>query len=72
VANDANSCVYYNNDHIEIIIRIFVDGCSHNPMSQKGHWITKKNIQNIINIYVLPFKATWQSWLLFFHPCQGI
>ncbi len=37
VASDANYCVYYKNDHIETIIRIFVDGCSHNPMSQKRH-----------------------------------
>jgi hypothetical protein len=26
-------------------------------MNQKGCWITKKNSQNCINIYVLPFKA---------------
>jgi hypothetical protein len=32
-------------------------GCSHNPTSQKGCWIVKKNNQNWINIYVLPFKA---------------
>jgi hypothetical protein len=32
-------------------------GCIHNPMSQKGRRTTKKNNQNWINFYVLPFKA---------------
>jgi len=32
-------------------------GCSHNPTNQKGCRTTNKNIQNLINIYVLPFKA---------------
>ncbi len=32
-------------------------GCSHNPTSQKGCQNTKKNNQNWIHIYVLPFKA---------------
>jgi hypothetical protein len=32
-------------------------GCSHNPTNQKECWITKKNNQNWIKIYVLPFKA---------------
>jgi hypothetical protein len=32
-------------------------GYSHNPTSQKGHWTAKKNNQNLINIYVFPFKA---------------
>ncbi len=40
-------------------------GCSHNPMSQKGCWTTKKNSQNWINIYVLPFKPM-QSWQVVF------
>jgi hypothetical protein len=31
--------------------------CNHNPMSQKGCWIAKKNSQKMINIYVFPFKA---------------
>jgi hypothetical protein len=31
--------------------------CSHNPTNQKGCQTTKKNSQNLINIYVLPFKA---------------
>ncbi len=31
--------------------------CNHNPMGQKSCQITKKNSQNWINIYVLPFKA---------------
>jgi hypothetical protein len=26
-------------------------------MNQKGHQTVKKNSQNLINIYVLPFKA---------------
>ncbi len=32
-------------------------GCSHNPMSQEGCRITKKNSQNWIHIYLLPCKA---------------
>jgi hypothetical protein len=32
-------------------------GCSHNTMSQKWHQTAKKNSQNRINIYVLPFKV---------------
>jgi hypothetical protein len=32
-------------------------GCRHNPMNQKGCRITKKNNQNWIHIYDLPFKA---------------
>jgi hypothetical protein len=32
-------------------------GCSHPLMSQKRHWTAKKNNQNLINTYVLPFKA---------------
>ncbi len=32
-------------------------GHSHNPNSQKWHQIVKKNNQNWIDIYVLPFKA---------------
>jgi hypothetical protein len=27
-------------------------GCSHNPTSQKGRWIAKKNNQNCRNIYL--------------------
>jgi hypothetical protein len=34
-----------------------VDGCSNNPMSQKSCQTTKKNSQNLIYIYVFPFKA---------------
>jgi hypothetical protein len=44
-------------------------GCSHNPTSQKGHWIAKKNNQNLIKIYVLPFKAMaiMASYYFFIH-----
>jgi hypothetical protein len=36
---------------------------------QKMHWTTKKNNQNWINIYVLPFKAMaiLASYCLFIH-----
>jgi hypothetical protein len=32
-------------------------GSSHNPTNQKGCWISKKNSEILINIYVLSFKA---------------
>jgi hypothetical protein len=32
-------------------------GSSHNPTNQKGCWISKKNSEILINIYVLLFKA---------------
>jgi hypothetical protein len=37
--------------------------------SQKGHRIAKKNIQNMINIYVFPFKAMTiiASYFFFIH-----
>jgi hypothetical protein len=43
--------------------------CSHNPTSQKGRKTTKKNNQNWINIYVLPFKtmAIMGSHYFFIH-----
>ncbi len=37
--------------------KILINGCNHNPMSQKGCQTTKKNNQNWIYIYVLLFKA---------------
>jgi hypothetical protein len=37
--------------------KILTLGCSHNPMSQKMGRTTMKNSQNLINIYVFPFKA---------------
>jgi hypothetical protein len=38
-------------------------------MSEKGHWITKKNSQKLINIYVLPSKAMeiMASYFFFIH-----
>ncbi len=44
-------------------------GCSHNQMSQKGCWMTKKNIQNWANIYVLSFKTMviMTSYCFFIH-----
>jgi hypothetical protein len=37
-------------------------------MSQKGYWTTKKNSQNWLNVYVLPFKNyDNHGMLLFFH-----
>jgi hypothetical protein len=44
-------------------------GCSHNPMSQKGCWTTKKNSENWINIYIFPFKAMeiMASYLILIH-----
>jgi len=50
-------------------------GCSHNPMSQKGWQIAKKNKKNKINIYVLSFKAMaiMANYCFFnFYECQGI
>jgi hypothetical protein len=48
-------------------------GCSHNPTIQKGCWITKKNNQNWINIYVLPFKAMVANYCLKKkYECYGI
>ncbi len=43
--------------------------CGHNPTRQKRYWTTKKNIQNWINIYVLPFKAMaiMENYCFFFH-----
>jgi hypothetical protein len=44
-------------------------GCNHNPTSQQGCRITKKNNQNWINIYVLSFKAKaiMASYYFFIH-----
>ncbi len=44
-------------------------GCSHNPMSQKRCWTTKKNRENWINIFIFPFKAMaiMASYLIFIH-----
>ncbi len=52
--------------HVNVALTI---GCSHNPTSQKGCWTTKKNNQNWINIYVLPFKAMafMASYYIFIH-----
>jgi hypothetical protein len=44
--------------------------CSHNPTNQKGCWITKKNNQNWIKFYVLPFKAMEIMASFFFHSYE--
>jgi hypothetical protein len=52
-----------------------LQGCNHNPMSQKRCQIVKKNSQNRINIYVLSFKAMviMASYCFFhFYECQRI
>jgi len=33
------------------------NGCSHNLVSQKGHWTIKKENQNYRNIYVVLLKT---------------
>ncbi len=58
-----------------ITMRWYNIGCSHNPMSQKGCRITKKNNKNWINIYVLSFKAMVikANYCFFYsYECQGI
>jgi hypothetical protein len=45
-------CIYHGTSG-----SIWMTRCNHNTMSQNGHLTTKKNSQNWINIYVMPFKA---------------
>ncbi len=51
-------CIKNSNPNVHVyVFQQAMKGCSHNPTNQKGHWTTKKNNQNWINMYVLPFKA---------------
>jgi hypothetical protein len=45
-------CTFHSICHI-----VCHNGCSHNPMSQKGHQTANKNSQKLINIYVWLSKA---------------